>query len=400
MRRLVFYAVVALVAIVAAGSIAFVATSPAVVGTYLVAVCGTALVLVVLGRAAAGGATPGRRLLVVVAADVFLVALGLAVTVQLDSGPAWRYVLAALGFVAAGVAAFWWVPQWQASRWPNTLDAKSRIELEDKSRATIAQLLSGLGLLATVAITLYQVNQARVAADRTIGLSERTQASASFSKAIDQLGARNGKDRALEIRQGAIFALQQYAVQAGSPESRERLDALATVMTVLAGYIRTNSPADSASSDPLAEEPLPLPRGCATGDARPARRLAPDLETAVTVLVDLTGDYWVAGPGYVPVNVDLSRTDLRGADFSQATFPIGTSFEQSHLSGSAFSYANLEHARLDGADVRHACFYGANLGSSLFAAGTLFGAAICRREYQGLNAAGQEFLRPARRLNC
>jgi MFS family permease len=142
---------------------------------------------------------PGRRLVAVLVGNLVFVILTFIVFIGWSTSIA--YIAIAIALVATGIATFWLVPQWQSSHWPATLDAKDRLELEDKARATIGQLLGGLGLVITVAVTLYSVNQSRVAADRTLRITERTASSSRFSRAISQLGARTPQGRrAVEIR--------------------------------------------------------------------------------------------------------------------------------------------------------------------------------------------------------
>jgi hypothetical protein len=127
-----------------------------------------------------------------------------------------------------------------------------RTELEDKARATVAQFLGSVGLIATVAVALYSVNQARIAADQsveqardaaaqTLAANERANASDRFSHAVDQLGADTPRGkRDDETRLGAIYTLQQYATSYVGTRS-EGQDAVQTTAGVLAAYVRTNS---------------------------------------------------------------------------------------------------------------------------------------------------------------
>jgi hypothetical protein len=226
----------------------------------------TVLDLLSLGRwlpAVVSLHSPGRRLGVCLTAALLLIAF---VAVEFaESSSSLTYAVAAAGAVSGAIAVFWWLPQWQAQRWPKTIVDKDRVELEDKARATVAQLLSGLGLLATVAITLYSVNGARVAAERSLRATEREQSAARFSRAIDQLVARAGSKPATVVRLGAIYALGQYALHAvpskdlswSDISSDESVQTRRNTATVLAAYVRTTAPVrrPAASAPPPAVPP-------------------------------------------------------------------------------------------------------------------------------------------------
>jgi hypothetical protein len=57
------------------------------------------------------------------------------------------------------------------------------------ARGSITQAFGGLALVATLAITAYQVSETRRTAENTLRLSERSQLSQRFAQAIEQLDA-------------------------------------------------------------------------------------------------------------------------------------------------------------------------------------------------------------------
>jgi type VI protein secretion system component VasK len=86
----------------------------------------------------------------------------------------------------------WKYPQWQVAA---VRDRKDRIDLESKSRQTLAQIVGGAVLL----VGLYFTAQ-------TLRTTQEGQITDRFTKAIDHLG----KDK-LAVRLGAIYALERIA---------------------------------------------------------------------------------------------------------------------------------------------------------------------------------------------
>ena len=291
---------------------------------------------------------PRERLLSVLATDALLTVSAVAILGGLDTPRA--FAAAGVGALVAALAAFWWVPQWQATGWTQ-IDGKDRVELEDKARATVAQLLGGLGLIATVAITLFQVNEARRASDQTLRLTARAQVNDRFSRAIDQLGAREGGKPSTERRLGGIYALEQYVRQSETASSSDdAATAYRTGASILSAYLRSNSPRDHF----IASVPLPPQARCEPGK----RRLAPDIEAVLIVLRDLyPASDALRGTGYRAEgpSLDLSNTDLSGANLSDLDLR-GADLENAHLELAVLQNANLESARLAGVDARRACF--------------------------------------------
>jgi len=86
----------------------------------------------------------------------------------------------------------WKLPQWQVA---DIKEAKDRIDLESKTRQTMAQILGGAALL----VGLYFTSQ-------TLHTTQQGQITDRFTKAIDQLG----QDK-LAVRLGGIYALERIA---------------------------------------------------------------------------------------------------------------------------------------------------------------------------------------------
>jgi len=122
------------------------------------------------------------------------------------------------------------------------LSERRRLSAEANVRTTILQCLGGLVVLAGLGFTA-----------RSVYVSRETHLTDRLAKAIDQLG----HERA-EVRMGGIYALQRLAHN--SPLDHQ------VIANVLTGYLRIY-----ASEAPPMETP----------------RLAPDVQTALSVLVGL-----------------------------------------------------------------------------------------------------------------
>src|SRR5262249_17379533 len=106
-----------------------------------------------------------------------------------------RFFVIAL-FVSVLIPFFWlllWkLPQWQVAAVP---EMKDRMDLESKSRQTLAQILGGAALL----VGLYFTSQ-------TLRTTQEGQITDRFTKAIDQLGTDT-----LAVGLGGIDVLDQMA---------------------------------------------------------------------------------------------------------------------------------------------------------------------------------------------
>jgi len=156
-----------------------------------------------------------------------------------------------VALVALLVAALVFSPPWFVPDGNLGLSDRARLVAEGSLRTTILQLVAGVVVVLGLAYTALQV-----------GISRETHYTDRYTKAIDQLG----HERAI-VRVGGIYALKRLA--SNSIADRPM------VMDVLGGYLRTESPAPTVSKPPPS-----------TAKAK----LAPDLQTALTVLIGLHAD--------------------------------------------------------------------------------------------------------------
>ena len=238
-------------------------------------------------------------------------------------------VLVGLGLGLAGlgvVALILWLPPWQAEHVRGRLDKPEKYEyrlatLEDEHRRTLAQILTGGGLL----VGLY-LGWRRVRAAEEGQITER------FTKAIEQLG-QEGPDK-MAIRLGGIYALERIAKDSEKDHG--------PIMEVLTAYVREKAPRKNDDYESQAGERPPT-----------------DIQAILTVIGrrETTGNNRRNDP------LDLSFTRLVKANLGGANLFKANLF-----------MANLREANLTGADLRQTELGGANLSGAKLRVAKLGGA--------------------------
>ena len=259
----------------------------------------------------------------------------------------WRKVLVWLGLSLAGlgvVALILWLPPWQAEHVRGRLDKPADeyrlATLEDEHRRTLAQILTGGGLLVGLYLGWRRVRAA-----------EEGQITDRFTKAIEQLG-QEGADN-MAIRLGGIYALERIAKDSEKDHG--------PIMEVLTAYVRENAPRQ--------EEDIPT---------SPAK-MPTDIQAILTVIGrrETTGEN--RGNGLL----DLTHTQLVHANLHAA---------------------NLTRVNLQGANLQGAILHEANLAPAVLSEAKLFGAlflaADMRGAYLGLADLGGAFLSDAKNLTA
>ncbi|MGW2213590.1 pentapeptide repeat-containing protein [Nonomuraea sp. NPDC001684] len=254
------------------------------------------------------------------------------------------------------------------AQWATPATGMRGKELADTINATRQILLAavgGIGLLIGAAFTA-----------RTYYLAQRGQLTDRYTKAIGLLGS----DRLTE-RIGGVYALEHLMIE--SEREHE------TVVEVLAAFVRDQtafSPVSSAPQEP--QEPQEDERA-ATWLVKPRT----DVQAALTVL------------GRRPKRperdglVDLSQTDLTGADLGDLTFD-GAWFWRSKLrsaklqgasfEGTVFSHADLKYAGLSYASLRGAKFYNTQLQQAVILSAKLQGAVLEDADLRGAYLAATD----------
>ena len=295
---------------------------------------------------------PGSRTFWIVAGSALFALVGLVLMgLGLAGKVAWIEGGATLlgGFLVALCAvglASWLIPRAQVARWKDAGidDAVKLAELTNSSRTTVTQAAAGIGLILTLTLTAYQVNETRRSSDRNVRIAEEGQVTERFSRAVEQLGATKGDGTpAIEIRIGGLFSL----LRIGHDSDRDTVSAF----LVAAQYVKSN----------VTAKPATRARNAGPCDAArtPLRAdVAAALEYVLPPLaLDLERQFGVGDLGYLS---GLERSDFSGTDLGRV-YLRGV-----WLRNASFRAANLEHATfervmLENVDFREACLLDADL---------------------------------------
>jgi hypothetical protein len=252
-------------------------------------------------------------------------------------------LITVLALVILALVLVWIVPRWEVVRSMDDALRTSRekqLVLENEFRKTLTQIvLSIFGLFI-----LYFTWQRARAGDKTVQIMEQGHITDRYTKAIEQLGKLDGDKPNIEVRLGAIYALERIAHD--SPRDHW------TIMEVLTAYVRQNAPAPHLGDLP---------------DTPPPKYPRTDIQAILTVLGRRpTG----LSRERADQRLDLSNTHLQNADLQHANLNNAT-FWQSNLENAKlwdaklqsvwFLFANLRDANLGGADLRSADFNAAKL---------------------------------------
>jgi uncharacterized protein YjbI with pentapeptide repeats len=307
-----------------------------------------------------------------------------------DANLAWASVLVSISIWA--VYLLWKVPQWQAAAWARTGSSNPRelFQIENESRGTLGQILSGVAVLTGLIFAWQQLGQT----SDNLRVSEEGQITDRFSRAVDQLGSDQ-----FTIRLGGIYALERIARD--SPRDYE------PVMEVLTAFARQESPLPKAAAGtPVAADSAEIPLDVLAVFKVIGRRTPAQIETELEEggCLDLTA---ISAVGADLADYDLrntcwDRSDLRGAivaraDLSLATF-VGTNFQRANLDGvtaveSNFNNANFTFANLSKANLTQANFTQANMTSVTLQDTNLASANLVSADMAGALAFGADFNR-------
>ena len=286
-----------------------------------------------------------------------------------DTNLAWAATLVTISIWA--IYLLWRVPQWQANAWARHANASPRelFEIENESRGTLGQILSGVAVLTGLIFAWQQLGQT----SDNLRVSEEGQITDRFSRAVDQLGSDQ-----YTIRLGGVYALERIA--------RDSPRDYGPVMEVLTAFARQESPVGAnAAATPAAgapEVPADVEAVFKVIGRRTEAQIQTELEEGHGCL-DLTR---VNAIGVDLADANLQNTcwdgsDLRGAIVSGA-----------NLSAATFNSAILQQANLDGVEAHDASFasanmFGANLSQSDLTQANLLAANMASSLLQGTNFA-------------
>jgi hypothetical protein len=242
-----------------------------------------------------------------------------------------------VGLVALALWVVWAVPTWQVNAYPDAnqeLTLSNRLELEDAFRKTLAQIVLSVFGLVVVYLTWRRTR----ASDATVRIMGEGHITDRFTKAIEQLGQTDGHGPNIEIRLGAIYALERIAID--SPRDHW------IIMEILTAYVRHNVPANRSQPYIDGEKPRT------------------DIQAILTVLGRRRRDAHREPAGRTRY-IDLMRTRLCGARLVDAALD-GADLEQTMLQGAVLWGAKLQGAALMEADLRGAILLQANLRNAFF----------------------------------
>jgi len=270
------------------------------------------------------------------------------------------------------------------------LKDKERLEAENGARQTLVQLAGGVLLFAGAWVAWAQLQEQhnantttasvaeqnlRLAQDNLL-LTKQAQATERFTRALDQLNS----DR-LQVRLGAIYSLGR--ISRDSPSDQW------AIMEILATFVREKSSwGPQAARSTTRHYQMPdfyvLPK---------EQRIRQDVQAALTVLgshewhSDFAESNSGALHGYWRTWMDLSESDLRGADLMEFRGALGktldrrqanvrVNLQKSHLEGAQLHGAHLESASLISANLEGAAMESVGLAGASLLGATLDGARL------------------------
>lgn len=257
-------------------------------------------------------------------------------------------VLLSLSILAVWI--LWRAPQWQAAAWAEQAGAtpRERFEIENASRGTLGQILSGVAVLAGLIFAWQQLGSTT----RSVQLSEQGQLTDRFTSAIGQLASED-----LPVRLGGIYALEQIA--------RDNPRDYAAAMQVLAAIVR----GDENSDDPT------------------AGALPQDVVVAMTVIGRRTPDQLE-----LQQEQGIPCLDLSNADVSGLVLQPGANLRALCLGGADLSSSNLPRADFTGSVMNGTILRGAQLEGSVLprdlVSADMSGAFLAGTQLVGANLTG------------
>ena len=296
---------------------------------------------------------------------VFFVGVLLCLTWFIPQSPVWHsavsrfldnHRLFVIALIVSLIIPLLWLLLWKLpqSQVAAVRDRKDRVDLEAKSRQTLAQMVGGAVLL----VGLYFTAQ-------TLRTTQEGQITDRFTKAITQLGDNN-----LAVRLGGIYALERIAKDSESDHW--------SVMEVLTAFVRERTQGRLAISQSWFSIFFPK-------DREIAKSPPTDIQAILTILGRRTRTY---GNGErQPLN--LSGAQLQGANLRE------TRLQKVNLREAQLQAADLREAQLQEADLVKAQLQGVNLFGTQFQGANLGearlqGAYLVKAQLQGVNLFGTQ----------
>jgi len=248
------------------------------------------------------------------------------------------FICGTISLVLIFVFILWIVPDLQIKLSKADIKGKERIELKNKLRLTLAQILGGAIILGGLFFTW-----------KSLEVSKEGQITERFTRAIEQLG--NDK---LQIRLGGIYALERIA--------KESKRDTWPIMEILTAYIRDQAPwrEEDKKEDHIVHE---LPWNLMLKKI-PKKNPPIDIQAILHVIGGQKRTY-EENRRFLLTKIDLrganlGKANLKYADFSFAHLEKAI-LALTNLEGASLNHAHLEGAVLDGAQLMRAMMKEAHL---------------------------------------
>lgn len=211
------------------------------------------------------------------------------------------------------------------------------------------ELIRNLGLVCAALVGFPMLIWRTRIADRQAATGEASHTAETYTKAIEQLGAKSADGKpSMELRLGGLYALENIA------RTNEKYHP--QIIEVLCAYVRmhaskpVNLPSDRELQEMIASGDLVLTEG------EPSPSL--DIQAALTII----GRRNVEFDG--PERLNLTRTRLAGSQLAKANF-AGADFSEADLTRINFAGTDLTEAYLTKANLADAYLADANLTSAV-----------------------------------
>ncbi len=246
-------------------------------------------------------------------------------------------------------------------------------ELENEVRKTLTQIILGaFGLLV-----LYTTWRRMEAGDETVRIADQGHITDRYTKAVEQLGKLESGEPNIEVRLGAIYALERIAIDSVRDHQ--------TIVEVLCAYVRRN-----------AMPPRTVQLDVEQSDDEHPRI---DIQAILTVLGRRQMDKRRKKP---PMRLDLSGAYLNGANLDGAHLGgvkldraklVLAGLYDAHLEGASLAEAHLERASLVNSHLEGANLSGVRMEKAILRNAGLGGANLIRAHLKGANLQGSHLER-------
>ncbi|MGU9963335.1 MAG: pentapeptide repeat-containing protein [Candidatus Halichondribacter symbioticus] len=162
-----------------------------------------------------------------------------------------------------------------------------------------------------------------------------------LNKATEGLGKKDGDNPLIEVRLGALYALERIAKDSERDHIR--------IMKIFCAYIRHNSPLKSKNAKP--------------------KKLREDIQAALTIIG--RRDVWndaikrLDNEHLEGFYIDLSNCDLYGAQLSKVEMSWAN-FSGTNLENATISWATLDHARFENTNLTNTSLHETSLQNTFF----------------------------------